>query len=324
MLEVDPTILAKPEDDAYASSGYDTSTASLSSSIYQYVFENGRRYHSYYGTDKYLLPIDEKEQDRLDLHHEIMRLIWHKELHEAPLHQPHRILDIGTGTGIWAVDMADQYPMAQVIGTDLSPIQPNWVPANCQFQVDDAMMEWAFQSNSFDFIHARNLSSGVSSWDHLMSQMKRCTKPGGYVELCEMEIKCHCNDGSMKPDHGMKVYVDYLRESLEKIGRPPVDGRFMTKLLEGAGFEDVRAVKANQPVGPWAKGAKVKQVGAMALLQSTETIYESYGMALFTRVLGMDQEKVQEICDAARRDGRNKNYHVYCVYYRVYGRKPIA
>lgn len=81
MLEVDPTIvriapahirininwqlqLAKPEDDAYASSGYDTSTASLSSSIYQYVFENGRRYHSYYGTDKYLLPIDEKEQDR--------------------------------------------------------------------------------------------------------------------------------------------------------------------------------------------------------------------------------------------------------------------
>jgi ubiquinone/menaquinone biosynthesis C-methylase UbiE len=69
-------------------------------------------------------------QYRLDLHHEMMRLLWNDKLHESPLDKPHRILDIGTGTGIWAIDMADQYPMAEVIGTDLSPIQPQWVPAN--------------------------------------------------------------------------------------------------------------------------------------------------------------------------------------------------
>jgi methylase of polypeptide subunit release factors len=67
---------------------------------------------------------------RLDLHHEVMRMLWDDRLHESPLDQPHRILDIGTGTGIWAIEMADQYPMAEVIGTDLSPIQPEWVPAN--------------------------------------------------------------------------------------------------------------------------------------------------------------------------------------------------
>jgi 2-polyprenyl-3-methyl-5-hydroxy-6-metoxy-1,4-benzoquinol methylase len=67
---------------------------------------------------------------RLDLNHEILRLLWDNKLHECPLDEPHRILDIGTGTGIWAIDMADQYPMAEVIGTDLSPIQPDWVPAN--------------------------------------------------------------------------------------------------------------------------------------------------------------------------------------------------
>jgi methylase of polypeptide subunit release factors len=31
--------------------------------------------------------------------------------------------DVGTGTGIWAIDFADQYNNAEVTGTDLSPIQ---------------------------------------------------------------------------------------------------------------------------------------------------------------------------------------------------------
>ncbi|KAI5796104.1 hypothetical protein FPQ18DRAFT_401003 [Pyronema domesticum] len=64
-VEVDPTVLEKPEHEGYDSSGYDTSTTSLvSSSIHQYLFEHGRRYHSYYGTDKYLMSTDEQEQDR--------------------------------------------------------------------------------------------------------------------------------------------------------------------------------------------------------------------------------------------------------------------
>jgi methylase of polypeptide subunit release factors len=68
------------------------------------------------------MPNDEKEQDRFDLHHEIIRLAWDSKLHEAPITDSHRILDIGTSTGIWTIDVADQYPMAGVIGTDLSPI----------------------------------------------------------------------------------------------------------------------------------------------------------------------------------------------------------
>lgn len=54
------------------------------------------------------------------MHHEIMLLLLGGKLHLAPLGgNPQRILDIGTGTGIWAMDMADRYPTAKVIGTDL-------------------------------------------------------------------------------------------------------------------------------------------------------------------------------------------------------------
>jgi methylase of polypeptide subunit release factors len=40
---------------------------------------------------------------------------------------PQNFLTIAnTGTGIWAIEFAQQYPLAQVLGTDLSAIQPEW------------------------------------------------------------------------------------------------------------------------------------------------------------------------------------------------------
>jgi methylase of polypeptide subunit release factors len=36
-----------------------------------------------------------------------------KKLHSAPIKDPQRILDIGTGTGIWAMEMGDKFPNAE-------------------------------------------------------------------------------------------------------------------------------------------------------------------------------------------------------------------
>jgi len=53
------------------------------------------------------------------MYHEIALQLYDGRLHLAPLKDPQRVLDIGTGTGIWAIDMADTYPSAEVIGIDL-------------------------------------------------------------------------------------------------------------------------------------------------------------------------------------------------------------
>lgn len=63
----------------------------------------------------------------LDLQHHLHNLTFGDKLIIAPIPKEqvlHRVLDVGTGTGIWAIDFADDHPESEVLGCDLSPIQP--------------------------------------------------------------------------------------------------------------------------------------------------------------------------------------------------------
>ena len=125
-IEADPDFFDGSDsslgDDA-ASSRY---TASLTSSIERYPIENGRRYHAF-KDGSYILPNDESELDRLDLTYNMLKIAMNHKLYNAPIGtSPKRILDVGTGTGIWAIEVADELPDAEIIGTDLSPTQPTW------------------------------------------------------------------------------------------------------------------------------------------------------------------------------------------------------
>lgn len=54
------------------------------------------------------MPNDEEEQDRMDIQHHICLLALKGRLYAAPpLKNPQKILDLGTGTGIWAIDMGE-------------------------------------------------------------------------------------------------------------------------------------------------------------------------------------------------------------------------
>jgi len=46
------------------------------------------------------------------------------------------------------------YPSAEVLGLDLSPIQPPWVPPNVKFIIDDIEDEWMAGSD-WDMVHMR-------------------------------------------------------------------------------------------------------------------------------------------------------------------------
>ena len=129
----------------------------LASSISDYRLENGRTYHRYADGRKsshfrsgetspdsnpdYAYPNDTLEQERFDLQHDVFTMVLQGRLHVSPFTQdnpPRYVLDVGTGTGRWAIEMGDRYPTATIRGFDLSPIQPDHVPENVHFYVDDA------------------------------------------------------------------------------------------------------------------------------------------------------------------------------------------
>lgn len=100
-----------------------------------------------------------------DSHH-FATVLFDGELYTAPItDDPKNVIDIGTGTGLWAIDFADKFPKCNVIGTDISPIQPNWVPPNVTFEITDYNKEWTFKENmQFDYIHLRWLSGTSKDW----------------------------------------------------------------------------------------------------------------------------------------------------------------
>jgi hypothetical protein len=52
--------------------------------------------------------LSQQEKDRLDIMHHMVRILLDNKLHLAPIGKnPHRILDLGTGTGIWAIEMGE-------------------------------------------------------------------------------------------------------------------------------------------------------------------------------------------------------------------------
>ena len=203
-------------------------------------YENGRLYNGYF-VGVYILPRDEMEMDRLDLLHDVyLRL---DLLYRAPLTQkchPSRILDLGTGTGIWALDMADKFRNTIVVGTDISPIQPEWVSPNCQFVVDNMEADWTFgPEEQFDFIHCRDLSGSLRNYPRLMQQAMQNMTTNGYLEIQEQEIWIYSDHGVENVEWIM-IWQTLLHAASVKFGKSLRTAEYLKNWMAAAGYIDIR------------------------------------------------------------------------------------
>ena len=207
--------------------------------MFAYRYENGRRYHAY-REGAYPLPNDDTEQDRLDLLHHIFKLCNGGQLYRAPVPENiRRALDFGTGTGIWAIDFADEFPHADIIGTDLSPIQPSWVPRNLSFMVDDVEQDWTF-GHKFDYIHGRGMAGSIASWVGLYKTCLENLEPGGYLEMQEYEGIAHSDDGGLERCPHLQELVEKLEQASSMFGKQMNEAPNQKKYMEDAGFENVQ------------------------------------------------------------------------------------
>jgi SAM-dependent methyltransferase len=313
-----------------------TRSTSLKEQAYAFRHIHGRRYHADQGPggSEYNLPNDELELDRLDLQHHLFLLTLKDHplpLHCAPLPQDiQSVLDIGTGTGIWAIDMADEYPSASVVGTDLSPVQPNYVPPNCRFYVEDAEKPWSFSTGGdapssgegpFDYIHGRMLVVGIRNWARFFEQCYANLKPGGWVEMQDLNFPARVDDDSAPQDSPLMEWSGLMMRGAARLGINLEASNEFARLLAEAGFQEIRSETHAWPINRWPRDKVMKERG-MWVMQNFLQGLHGFSMAYFTRGLGWKPQEVEVIVAKVREQSMDKRSHVYMPISFFWARRP--
>ncbi|KAI5807694.1 S-adenosyl-L-methionine-dependent methyltransferase [Peziza echinospora] len=274
-------------------------------------YEHGRRYHGF-RSGSYMYPNDEAEKDRLDMIHKMYLVLRKDELHRAPITRNYaqtRILDLGTGTGIWAMDMADKYPDAEVIGVDLSLIQPKWIPENVRFVISDFESEWALGKESFDLVHLRSAIGSVSSWKNLFRKAFEHLKPGyGWIEYVDIDMETYSEDGSLSPKSHLSQWQQILFDATDRTGKPLRYSTRVREQLMEAGFVDIQQTTIRVPLNAWPTDPYMKECGRWFGLSLMEGL-EAISLGPLTRVLGWAPDDVKQFIAPVKKDISNKSIH---------------
>ena len=241
-----------------------------------------------------------------------MHLSFGGRLFYAPIgEKPTAILDVGTGTGTWAIEVADEYPSATVTGTDLSPIQYEWAPANVRFEVDDVEADWTFAPASFDLVHARMMNGSIRDWPAFFRNAFTHVRPGGWVECQEISIEADSDDGTLRKDSSIRRWCDLQIEAGLKANMDfRMSGDLLKKWMEEAGFVNVDVRPFKIPIGTWPADKRLRDIGAVQLVAMLEGL-ESLTLGFYTRLLGWTPQKVQEFLVPVRQEFRSRNIHAY-------------
>ncbi|KAG6054346.1 hypothetical protein E4U32_006979 [Claviceps aff. humidiphila group G2b] len=319
-IEASPIEVGRHTDDEFDLSNMedDSSTASLPSSILADTYECGRRY-PVFGDVRYPMPIDEIEQSREDMQHTMLMMLMENKLFLSPIgDHPQKILDIGTGTGIWAIEVGDKYPSAQVRGIDIAPIQPNWVPPNVSFLVDDCQKDWI--ERDVDLAHFRFMIPILKNTRQVLENAFESLRLGGWIELQEVEPIPLCDDGTMPDDDPVKHLYETIERTYEKFGlKAALPPKLEAYLLE-AGFENIHCQIIKVPIGPWAKDKVLRIVGQYQKMAVVEILPSLSGRPF--QALEMSEAEIEVTLAMARKGLDDPNVHRYFNYYLWYAQKP--
>lgn len=133
------------------------------------------------------------------------------------------------------------------------------------------------------------------------------------IQLHEAPTRLSTDDGTI-PKGG---YIEQYQENIDKaqqLAGIPVVSEDLALYARDAGFVAVGVVLKKAPLGPWPKDPKKKTLGCWGMAVAEHGL-EAYGMALFTRHLGLSTEEAAKICAGAVDELRRRDVHCYSAQY---------
>lgn len=283
-------------------------------------------------SDTYFLPSDDDEWVRLNKQH-VGLVLALGELYPAgeevrailaPVPgQTKRILDLGCGTGVWTMDMAREFPHAEVVGVDLAPvpIDPETLPPNCRFEIDDINLGLDHLKDTFDVVHVRFVGSGLKDFKKTMDDASRCLKPGGIALWIEADWNTYAEDQRVciplaleedeeNPDQGERSWFQRIVFEMGRgmrMGNSDLDGMF--KAMD-YGLWDNKWIDPETcgmsslylPIGPWARGKShmdTQRLGYVGALMRQDFMRVHRAGHPVMKRLGWEAEKLEKWSELA-------------------------
>jgi SAM-dependent methyltransferase len=181
-------------------------------------------------------------------------------------------------------------------------------PLNVAFEITDAEDDWTYNTE-FDFIHLRAVLTCFRDPKEVFTNAYNALAPGGYIQLRDPLFPMMY----LTPppaDCSLPRWNELILEAAERMGRPWTNAQHYRRWLEEIGFCEVVEIRERLPLSPWAKSRRLKYLSLW--LQHNMLIgLEAMSMALFTRALGWEAERVREFLVGVTRDIQDTNIHAY-------------
>lgn len=162
-----------------------------------------------------------------------------------------------------------------------------------------------------------------SSYTIILTEIHaRHIKPGGWIELQELQFKALCDDGTMKDDYLFAKWLDLCRQGLEKFGIDLLGPRKYPSYLHDAGYENIQEKVFKVPVGMWARNQTLKTIG-LYLRSIILDGLQGVSMKPLTKGMGWSVEEVEVFLVDVRKCLMDKSVHSYLTFYVYSGQKPL-
>ncbi|RKP23444.1 S-adenosyl-L-methionine-dependent methyltransferase [Syncephalis pseudoplumigaleata] len=197
------------------------------------------------------IPMDSEETEQTKTNHYIYKYVLRGN-HTATLTNPKRILEVCAKTGVWTKEMAKEFPKAKLTAVDMQNEidKDNW-PSNAEFVLGDILSPngLPFKSETFDYIQMRHMRFFIpdETWPKVMAELYRVCKPGGQIELLEVDFDFQARTPETKQFRS--AFSSILRTSgveVEAICH-------LDLLMELSGLAEIKKQQINIPAGEWGE-----------------------------------------------------------------------